>query len=739
MPQMHFPIFPNDVTTITSHISFKKEDGKIVYFDWQMPIFTHDEDDFRSFRMFTSQLCVNGNAKQVDIIRAFGVTKNSVLRAVKLFKEKGPPGFYAKKKGRGASVLALGVLEKAQQLLDQGMDRTGVARELNIKSNTISKAVGDGRLHEVKKKECPNSQSSTKSERSIEDDKALMGVGTTNKLDRIAASLGDLEEVGVNFETILDVGFGGVLLAIPALLSIGLLRDSDHYFQLPKGYYGLDSIFLLLAFMALGRVKTIESLRSHAPGEWGKLLGLDRIPEIKTLREKINLLSSCDTSASWMSALSSYWMDSEPEISGILYVDGHVRVYNGKRTKLPRQYVARNKLCLRATMDYWVNAMDGQPFFKVTQEVNPGLLKVLENEIVPRLEETVPSQPTVIELLTDIYVHRFTIVFDREGYSPDFFSKMKEKRIACITYHKFPGNDWPEDEFRSQKVVLKGGHVVEMNLAERGTKLSNGLWVREVRKLTRNHHQTSVISTDYTSDLLSVSVAMFSRWSQENFFRYMRQNYNLDSLIDYKLEEIDGTKLVVNPKHREIDGQVRSKIGILNRRLKEFSVISFKKEIDPKKIEKYQQKKAELKEEIEELQLEVNNLKKERKETRRHIRISELPEEDRFKKLNTKSKYFIDTIKMIAYRAETAMSNILREKMSRPEEVRSLLKVLYSNEANIYPDETEGTLTVELHHFVNRKDDISIIQLCDELNETETIFPGTNMRMVYKLVSQHNQ
>lgn len=236
-----------------------------------------------------------------------------------------------------------------------------------------------------------------------------MGVGTTNAVDRIAASLGGLNQVGTQFENALDLPCGGVLLAIPALLNIGLLRHTDQYFQLPKGYYGLESIFLLLAFLALCRVKTIESLRSYAPGEWGKLLGLDRIPEVKTLREKIKQLSSGNQAAQWMSELSSDWMHSEPESAGFLYIDGHVRVYNGKQTSLPRHYVARNKLCLRATVDYWVNAMDGQPFFKVTQEVDPGLIKALEDDIVPRLEEMVPNQPTKIELLADIHQHRLLL------------------------------------------------------------------------------------------------------------------------------------------------------------------------------------------------------------------------------------------------------------------------------------------------------------------------------------------
>lgn len=312
---------------------------------------------------------------------------------------------------------------------------------------------------------------------------------------------------------------------------------------------------------------------------------------------------------------------------------------------------------------------------------------------------------------------------------------MKERRIACITYHKHPGEDWPEDEFSEHQVVLQGGFSVEMKLAERGTKLSNGLWVREVRKLSTNNHQTSILSTDYQTDLSPVSAAMFSRWSQENFFRYMRQNYNLDGLIDYDLEAIDGTKKVINPEYRELDGIVRSMAGKLNRKLCQFAELDLQKDIAPKKVEAYEQKKAILKEEIEEMQPDVEALKRKRKETKRHIQISELPEKDRFKKLNTKSKYFIDTIKMIAYRAETAMSHILKEKMSQPDEVRSLLKALYTNEANIFPDKETNTLTVELHHLTNKKDDKSIAQLCEELNETKTVFPGTNLKLFYKLVT----
>ena len=129
--------------------------------------------------------------------------------------------------------------------------------------------------------------------------------------------------------------------------------------------------------------------------------------------------------------LCKQWIQTDTEASAVFYIDGHVRVYYGSQTKLPKHYVAREKLCLRATADYWVNAMDGQPFFYVNKAVDPGLLQVLENEIISKLEQEIPQQD-------DANKHRFTIVFDREGYSPDFMKRMKDKNIACITYNKHP-------------------------------------------------------------------------------------------------------------------------------------------------------------------------------------------------------------------------------------------------------------------------------------------------------------
>ena len=562
-----------------------------------------------------------------------------------------------------------------------------------------------------------------------------MGVGASNVLDRMAASLGDLTGVEPIFQAVLDVPNGGVLLALPALLAVGLLHQTDKYFQLPKGYYGLESLFLMLAFLALARLPSLERLRYWAPGEWGKLLGLDRIPEVRTLRNKLALLSTQQQANAWSAELCAHWMGEDPDKAAVLYVDGHVRVYYGHQTQLPRHYVARQKLCLRATTDYWVNALDGQPFFLVNQAVDPGLLQVLEHEIVPRLEKEIPNQPTPEQLEADAQLHRFTLVFDREGYSPVFLRTLKQKRIACLTYHKYPGADWPQEEFFPRQVTLASGACVEMRLAERGTFLGEKVWVREIRKLTESGHQTAVLSTDYRSNPEPVAAAMFARWSQENFFRYMREHYGLDSLLDYATEEIPDTTKVVNPEYRRLDAQVRSLRGQLNRKLAQFSALGLKGDIEPKKVTAFEQKKAALQEQIEDLTKALDELKAQRKAVQHHITLAELPEEQRFKQLSTQSKHLIDTLKMVAYRAETAMAQMAREKMHREDDARSLLRALYNTEADLLPDEKAGTLTVRVHHQANRCSDEVVRHLCTELNQTETIFPGTNLRLVYELVS----
>lgn len=558
-------------------------------------------------------------------------------------------------------------------------------------------------------------------------------MATTRLEERLLASLGKLEVAPVCFEAVQDVPSGGVLCALPALLALGLLRHSQKNFSLPAGYYPLATIFLVIAFLALARVKSLERLRYEPPGEWGKLLGLDRIPEVRTLREKLQILCQDGQKVGeWSHTLAQEWMEADPQSAGTLYIDGHVRVYHGHLTELPRRYVARQRLCLRGTTDYWVNAMDGQPFFVVTQAADPGLLKVLEEQIVPRLLREVPGQPSEAELAANPWRCRFTLIFDRAGYSPEFFARMWALRIAVITYHKFPKEPWAEEEFSSCQVRLINGEEVQLSLAERGVCLSNGFWMRELRQRESSGHQTSMLCSDYPRQLSAAAAALFARWCQENFFQYMGQHYGLDRLIEYGTQGLPETTVVVNPAWRQKDQAVRRERALLVRQQVRFAALSLAPEASPEVVAQFEQQKGKLLEQIQHHQSALDELKAQRKENAKHLALKDLPEKERFNQLTPTKKQFVDTIKLIAYRAETALVQVVREKLQREDDARALVRQIFGSTVDLCPDQQQKTLTVRLHRLSTSAHDEILSHLCAELTASETTFPGTELRLVFE-------
>jgi hypothetical protein len=565
-----------------------------------------------------------------------------------------------------------------------------------------------------------------------------MGNGATRSLERLAAAIGDLESAPIEFQAASDVAQGGVLLALPALLAAGLLRRTPEFYQLPKGFYGIESIFLLLGLMALARIRSLEQLRYQAPGEWGKLLGLDRIPEVRTLRAKLKLLGKdLGQAMRWNAALAQEWIARQNAAELYFYCDGHVRVYHGDQTALPRHYVARERLCLRATTDYWINAMDGQPFLYVNKEVDPGLIATLKQDVIPWLEENVAKTPEQERRLAeDAQAHWFTIVFDREGYSPEFFEQMRQQRIAILTYHKFPRDDWPSEDFATHSVELASGETVTMKLAERDTRLTNQLELRQIRKLNDSGHQTAMLTTNFQAAMPTLAASLFARWSQENFFRYMREHFGLDRLIEYGTEPVPDAISVVNPQWRKLDSQIRSQTGKRHRLAAQFGALALSEDPAESELDRFQQRKGQLREEIQARDLEIDKLKQIRKSTAHHVAVKELPEEDRFTRLCTERKHFIDTLKMIAYRAESGMASLLREHLARGgDDARALLRQIFQTDADLTPDLAAKTLTVRLHHLTQAAHDQAVEKLLEDLNATQTVFPGTSLTLIFKLGS----
>jgi hypothetical protein len=340
------------------------------------------------------------------------------------------------------------------------------------------------------------------------------------------------------------------------------------------------------------------------------------------------------------------------------------------------------------------------------------------------------------QLSAEARAHWFTIVFDREGYSPDLFAQMRQKRIAVLTYHKFPQDDWRSEEFAPYSVTLAGGETVTMQLAERGSQLSNQLWLREIRKLTENGHQTAILTTNFQAPMTTLAVSLFARWSQENFFRYMREHYSLDRLIEYGTEPIPDAILVVNPAWRQLDSQIRSQAGQRHRLAAQFGALALSEDPSESQVQGFQQRKGQLQEEIQARDLEIDKLKQLRKTTAHHIPVKSLPEEERFTRLRTERKHFVDTLKMIAYRAESSVASLLREHLARgADDARALLRQIFQTEADLTPDLAAGTLTVRLHHLTQAAHDQAIEILLADLNATQTVFPGTTLTLVFKLGS----
>jgi hypothetical protein len=567
-----------------------------------------------------------------------------------------------------------------------------------------------------------------------------MGYGTTRWLDRVLAACGVLISAELRFVCADDVPQGGVLCALPALLTEGLLRHTPRLYSLPPGYYPLESIFLYLALLALVRCPSLEQTRYEAPGEWGKLLGLDRLPEVRTLREKIGILCGQEGRATqWQSQLAKEWMeavgggDPEKEGVGLFYVDGHVRVYHGSLGPLPRLYVARQKLLLRGTTDYWVNGLGGEPFFVVTQSIHAGLIAALREQVIPRLlAEAPPVEAAKLE--ADPQAMRFTVIFDREGFSPKYFAELAEQRIGVLTYHKYPGENWPIEEFTTQSVRLPTGEVVQRTLAERGTQLSNGLWMREVRERSSDTSQSSILSNHRGLNLLQIAVWMPARWSQENFLKYMREHFGLDRLIEHGTLPLPEATVVVNPAHRKIQQQIRRERGRLQRLEAQFGAHTLPPQATPEQIQKFELTGGQWREQIQAQTALLDSLKKQRKEIPRKVPLKDLPQTERYRQLCPESKHFIDTIKIIAYRAESALAGELREHLGREDDARALLRRVFVTPANLRPDYAQKTLLVELHRLGSPLQDAAVAKLCEELTATETKFPTTDLRLIYRQV-----
>ena len=183
-----FPIYPEGTKMINSEIRVKTIGEDVYYFNGSMAIYQHHKKDYQSFRHATSQMIALGNVQQTEIIKFFKVSKGSVQRWVKKYRDEGSKAFYTKRNGgnRG-TVLTPEIKEEVQVLLNLGSSPKDIQDELGIKADTIRKAIRFGKLTRPDIKNIPKVQAKTQSQRNIEDSEAPLGMGTTNTKGRIDA------------------------------------------------------------------------------------------------------------------------------------------------------------------------------------------------------------------------------------------------------------------------------------------------------------------------------------------------------------------------------------------------------------------------------------------------------------------------------------------------------------------------------------------------------------------------
>jgi len=651
---------------------------------------------------------------------------------------------FIKKKKNSTRIFTNETVEKITKLHIQGHSKEAICEDLDIKKNTFSKALLQKRLVlPILDSIGSDASISTKSSRAVIDNNTGMGKSCSNVLERVLASKIGLSAL-TTFDNHIDLSHGGLLLTIPALLSCGLLRYVSR-FESVTGYYTATQVFLSLSFLVFLRINKLESSDRVAIGDLGRCLGLDRIPEVKTLRNRIANFCRASDVEEWASQLSLDWMQTDDKLEGVLYIDGHVNLYYGNQVEMPKRFVSRMRLCMSGSTDYWVNNQMGQPFFVVPKTINEGLIKTLIDNIIPRLNRDVPNQPSEAQLAENENLHRYMIIFDREGYSIDFFEYLKSERIAFCTYRKNVKEAWDESEFTEYEIITESGDKEVVRLAERETVLCGkkekgmpikSVKVREIRKLSASGHQTSVITTNYLLSIVQVCVFMFLRWRQEIFFKYMVESFDIDSITSYMKKTIPDTVWVINPEYKDLDRQHKRILSLLTKSKTKYAEISLtNKEMTEKEMERFIKKKSDKKTEIEDLEKQKAQIIEVKKNTKKKIPFEDLPDNQKFDTAVNERKFFLDTIKIIAYRAETAMCNIIKKQMASPQEARSLMRKFYSADADIEIDNVKNVLWVKIHNNNHWADDKILQFLCDTLNETNTDFPSTNLTIQYKLVT----
>lgn len=544
--------------------------------------------------------------------------------------------------------------------------------------------------------------------------------------DRGLARAGLLEDAMPQFGDRPCLRQAGVLLAIPLLVESGLIDVFVRvYHSLAPAFYGLRTTVVVLFLSALLRIKRPEHIKEYNPQELGHVVGLDRFPEVKTVHRKLDHLAARKQARELMQAMAQRRIEEDAERAAFLYVDGHVRVYHGQHP-LAKTKKSQHQVAKPAATDTWVHDANGEPLLVVTSEMNEGLTQVLE-----------PILADVKSLIGD---RRVLVIFDRGGFSPKLFARLDQQGFDVMTYRKGKTKPWPVSEFHDEEYVVEG-RCYQYQLAERkrvkvgrlrpqrkrqARRSDAGpqfLWMREVRVLREDGRQTAILTSSQRLNKEQVPYRQFQRWRQENYFKYMDAEYELDALVEYGVEDVSEEADRPNPSRRPLErALVKARAQVQRLQAELGAPMSAGQGTDQRTVRGFKIAHAELRARLAEAEAEVAGLQAELEQLPRRIPAAGL------KTLKTEKKLIADTIKMTAYQVETRLLGMLNGVYCRNEdEGRTLLQAAFQSTARMEVRETE--LYVELVPQSSPHRTKAIAELCTKLNALETKFPGTGLRL----------
>lgn len=555
--------------------------------------------------------------------------------------------------------------------------------------------------------------------------------------DRTAALCGLLEEAQPLFVTSERMEFVGVLLAC-------VTEEFQNYVRVVKkvyksfgaSFYGVRGIFLTFIMMAFLRIKNCEQIREYNQLTVGKLLGLDRAPEVKTLRRKLRLLYARKKAMECMDELTRLRLKSQKQhLFATAYIDGHVKSYYGKH-KVAKTYSTRLHKTVKASTDYWVNLIGGMPLCVVAAECNEAMTAMLVQ---------------IIEDIKKICIQRGVdlpiIVFDRGGYSGEVFEKLLIMKVDFITYNRDPIDPIDSSEFRKEKTVINE-RVYEYAPVERETTIAvyttvKGVDNRYTRKNTGrtvslreilirrdNGAITSILASIRNLPLVETAQRLFKRWgSQENFLKYMREEFALDHLNSYGVENISKMTDHPNPEYVKIQKEIQSLNNKIHKQVGRRIMKQMAEGVSADQCAQLHKKLGSIKlKDGSTITESINKISALR------MLLSKIPQRitvHDYKQLKTESRSFHNFIKVATYNAESELVEILRNFYhDHNGDARTVLSAMFKSSGMITIEGNNLVVSIESQSSPQRTQVMK--NLCDILNKRKVCYPGSQLFLTFR-------